>query len=86
MTRKAMLWAGCFIAGASLAVTPSASAQPLCVGTQATVVQCVDPTGGEPIEDCIYLVIPPCHPVSVPTPYVYCLGGDIGQAILSCEA
>ncbi len=84
MTRKAKLWAGCLIAGATLAVMPSASAQTVCVGTTATIYQCVDPTGGEPIEDCVYIVIPPCHPVSVPTPYVYCTGGKIGQQLFSC--
>lgn len=83
MTRKAMLWVGCLIAGASLAVTPSASAQPLCVGTTGTIYQCVDPTGGTPIQDCVYVVIPPCHPVSVPTPLIYCPAGRIGS-MLAC--
>lgn len=82
MTRKAMLWVGCLIAGASLAVVPSASAQTVCVGTTGTIYQCVDPTGGPPIQDCIYIVIPPCHPVSVPTPYVYCTSGEIGQQLV----
>ncbi|MDQ3914042.1 MAG: hypothetical protein M3323_01740 [Actinomycetota bacterium] len=84
MTRKAMLWVGCLIAGASLAVMPSASAQTVCVGTTGTFYQCVDPTGGEPIEDCIFIVFPPCHPVSVPTPYVHCMGGEMGEEIFSC--
>lgn len=84
MKRGSMLWAGCLIAGATLAGAPPASANPVCVGTQSTVVQCVDPTGGEPIEDCIYVGPPPCIPVSVPTPHVYCIGGDIGQQILVC--
>ena len=85
MTRSARLWAGCLIAAASLAVAPVASANPLCVGTQSTVVQCVDPTGGQPIEDCIYVGPPPCIPVSVPTPYVYCTGGNIGEDLFVCR-
>jgi hypothetical protein len=79
-----MLSVAGLIAGATLAVTPAASAAPLCVGTQSTFVQCVDPTGGRPIQDCIYVGPPPCIPVSVPTPYVYCLGGDIGSQTISC--
>ncbi len=85
MSHRAMLWVGSLVVGMSLAVMPSASAQTVCAGTSNTIVQCVDPTGGTPIQDCIYLLIPPCHPVSVPTPYVYCTGGDIGQDIFVCR-
>ncbi|MFN2587999.1 MAG: hypothetical protein ABR613_07775 [Actinomycetota bacterium] len=84
MTRKTMLWIAGLIAGASMAVSPPASAQTVCVGTTGTIYQCVDPTGGEPIEDCVYIVFPPCHPVSVPTPHVYCTGGAIGQQLFAC--
>jgi hypothetical protein len=83
MIRKAFL-VFALIAGSSLAVVPAASARPLCVGTQATVIQCVDPTGGDPIEDCVYTGGDECIPVSVPTPYVYCVGGDIGEKAFSC--
>lgn len=84
MIRRAFLVSG-LIAGASVAVVPAASARPVCVGTQATVIQCVDPTGGAPIEDCIYVGGDECVPVSAPTPHVYCVGGDIGERAFSCH-
>ena len=50
----------------------------MCAGTQATVVLCVDPTGGTLYEDCVYVVFPQCIVVTVPGPAVQC-GGNIGQ-------
>ena len=80
MKRKTSLICGGVLAAASMAVMPSASAQiPLCVGTDNTIVVCVDPTGGTPIEDCIYAGPPPCTPVSIPTPSISC-GGRLGPA------
>jgi hypothetical protein len=76
---------GTLIGAAMLLVAAApASAGPLCVGTQETVVQCVDPTGARVIDDCVYVGPPPCHPVVVDGPYVYCLGGRIGEQIVSC--
>lgn len=59
------------------------AAHAACVGTDRTVVVCVDPTGQTLYSDCVHVVIPPCIPVNVPGPTIYC-GGDIGQQILSC--
>ena len=76
MGRKAMWLAVCVVAGATLGVGTPASAAERCAGTQKTVYVCVDPTGGIPIEDCIYLGTEPCTPISVPTPSASC-GGDL---------
>ncbi|MDQ4025388.1 MAG: hypothetical protein M3217_07850, partial [Actinomycetota bacterium] len=63
--------------------TPARAAAPeVCVGTTGIQYVCVDPTGGTPITDCVYIVFPPCVPVSVPTPSVRC-GGDL--ALLDCS-
>jgi hypothetical protein len=83
MTRKLFSLGAGVVLAASLAAP--ASAQPLCVGTQETFVQCVDPTGGAPIEDCVYVGKPPCVPVSVPTPHFYCIGGDMGERLFNCD-
>ena len=80
MKRKASLICGGLLVAASMAVMPSASAQiPLCAGTANTIVVCVDPTGGTPITDCVYLGPPPCMYVSIPTPSITC-GGRLGPA------
>lgn len=81
MKRKASLIFGGLLVGASMAVMPSASAQaiPLCAGTVNTIVVCVDPTGGTPIGDCVYLGPPPCMNVSIPTPSIEC-SGRLGPA------
>ena len=85
MRRKAMFWGMCLVTGATLGLAAPASAAPLCVGTSSTVVQCVDPTGWRYVDDCVYLGSPPCTPVVVDGPYVYCLGGEIGSKLLQCE-
>lgn len=82
MTRKIFSIGAGLLLAASLAAP--ASANPLCVGTQGTIVQCVHPTGGAPIGDCIYLGSSTCTPVYAPTPYVYCPGGAIGEPLFSC--
>ena len=67
------------VAGVALAVSAAfgvatpASAQVLCFGPSTAYV-CADPTGGRPIEQCIFAGPPPCHPVSVPTPDAWCGG------------
>ncbi|MDQ4124722.1 MAG: hypothetical protein M3134_03860 [Actinomycetota bacterium] len=73
MRRKAALFSAGLVAAATMAVTPPAAAQTLCFGPSFSYV-CVNPTGGAPIEECIYAGPPPCHPVSVPTPLIWCGG------------
>lgn len=70
MGRKAMSLAVCLVAGATLGVGAPASAAERCAGTERTVYLCVDPTGGNPIRDCVYLGEPPCTEVVVPTPSI----------------
>ena len=42
---------------------------PECFGdSNANVCATVDPTGGTPITDCVFVGPPPCMPVVVPTP------------------
>lgn len=74
MRRKALTLGASLVLTASLAAP--AVAQTVCAGTANTAVVCANPTGGAPIEDCIYVGPPPCTPVSVPTPTVSC-GGDL---------
>lgn len=70
-----VLGAGLLMSGAAAA---PAAAIPICAGTQATVVLCVDPTAGTLYEDCVYAGPPPCTYVHVPGPTIQC-GGNIGQ-------
>ena len=69
------------VVAGSLGIAPAASAA--CVGTAATVVVCVNPTGGTLYTDCVYVVNPPCIPVTVPGPTLAC-GGAIGERLISC--
>lgn len=78
MKRRAALVVGGLAVAATMAMAGPAAAQPLCFGPSSSYV-CVDPTGGDPIEECIYAGPPPCIPVSVPTPAVWCGG------YLSCQ-
>ncbi len=65
------------VAAASLGLAAPASAQTtVCAGTQSTVFVCTDPTGGDVITDCVYVVFPPCIWVTVPGPTLAC-GGDM---------
>jgi hypothetical protein len=59
-----------------MAFAPSASAAEgwYCVGTQDLGFVCVDPTGRTLVDDCVYVVIPPCIPVVVPGPTFGCGG------------
>ena len=77
MNRASAFALGAGLLASGAAVTPAAAA-PLCAGTQATVVLCVDPTGSVLYDDCIYLMGPPCHTATVPGPTIQC-GGNIGQ-------
>jgi hypothetical protein len=70
--RTALAGVGLAIA-ATMSIAAPAAAQELCFGPSAAYL-CVDPTGGDPIEECIYAGPPPCHPVSVPTPSMRCGG------------
>ena len=76
--RATLIGAGLMVAGSLFFAAPASASIPVCVGTAATVVVCVDPTGGTLYEDCIYAGPPPCIPVSVPGPTIQC-GGNIGQ-------
>ncbi len=78
MRRKTMIFATGLLVAGSMAIATPAHAN--CVGTERTVVVCVNPTGGVLYEDCVHVVIPPCHPVTVPGPTIAC-GGDIGQSL-----
>lgn len=81
MRRKATLVGAVLTAAGSLFVAAPAQASiPVCAGTQATVVLCVDPTGGTLYSDCIYAGSPPCTTVTVPGPTIQC-GGDIGARL-----
>ena len=81
MRRKAtLIGAGLMMAGSLFFAAPASASIPVCVGTAATVVVCVDPTGGTLYEDCIYAGPPPCMHVVVPGPTATC-GGTIGQRI-----
>ena len=90
------------LAAAALS-TGAGAAHAACAGTQATFVFCVTANGGalpsvDPFgssyDDCVYVVTPPCTPVSVPIPtvtpgsgqavYLTC-GGDIGERTLQCN-
>lgn len=73
MRRRAALLVASLAVGATVAIASPAAAQPLCFGPSTAYV-CVDPTGGNPINECIYAGPPPCHPVSVPTPDAWCGG------------
>lgn len=74
----AKLGAGALALGSLFVAAPAQASIPICAGTQATVVLCVDPTGGTLYSDCIYAGPPPCIWVTVPGPTIQC-GGDIGQ-------
>lgn len=74
----AKLGAGALVLGSLFVAAPAQASIPICAGTQATVVLCVDPTGGTLYSDCIYAGPPPCIWVTVPGPTIQC-GGDIGQ-------
>ena len=72
---RAVLVAGA--AAAALAVPASAaSAEPAdpCVGTQNTLVYCVDPSGSTYYSDCVYLGGSSCTQVTVNGPYFTCTG------------
>ena len=58
---------------AALGIASPASAQTLCFGPSSMYV-CANPTGGTPISECVYAGPPPCHPVTAPTPAVWCDG------------
>ena len=72
MRRKwALFGAGLAVAASTLAVAPPALAA--CAGTTNTVIVCVDPQGAILYEDCVVIVDPPCMPVVVRGPAVWCV-------------
>lgn len=73
MKRRAALLVTGMAAAATMAMAPPAAAQTLCFGPTSMFI-CVNPTGGTPIQECVYAGPPPCHPVSVPTPWWGCGG------------
>ena len=80
MRRRTILFGASLLIAGSMAVVPPASAQTICAGTQSTIFVCTDPLGGTVITDCVYLGPPPCTPVTVPGPTLYC-GGDLITAV-----
>lgn len=77
--RVTLLVAGLVSVG-SLGIATPAHAEEVCVGTQNTVVVCVDPTGRTLYEDCIHTGGPDCTSVIVPGPTVSC-SGRIGEQL-----
>ena len=75
MRRKTVLFGAALAVTAAFGIASPASAQTLCFGPSTSYV-CVNPTGGTPINECIYAGPPPCIPVSVPTPSAWC-GGNL---------
>lgn len=64
---------------ASIGIAGPAAAAPVCVGTAQTAGVCAEVSRGAPTyEDCVYVVTPPCIPVSVPGWDLEC-GGWIGD-------
>lgn len=57
-----------------IAMAGPAAAQPLCAGEESAYV-CVDPSGSSKTV-CIYAGPPPCTPVTIPIPTLYC-GGSL---------
>jgi hypothetical protein len=80
MRAKIFLAAASLMTAAGVALAGPAAAQPVCAGTDNTVVLCVDPVGGTYIDDCVYAGPPPCKQVTVPGPTISC-GGRYGAAL-----
>lgn len=57
---------------ASLLSMSAAYAAPICLGTDGTIIVCVDPSHALdrdiPPVDCVYLGLGPCTPIQVPFP------------------
>ncbi|HEV2756460.1 MAG TPA: hypothetical protein VG318_11870 [Actinomycetota bacterium] len=77
MRRLAKVLAGAAMALSMTVMGGAAQAQEVCAGTQQIFAVCVDVTGGTLYEDCVYLVLPPCMPVSVPGPVITRCGNDV---------
>lgn len=82
MRRRAVMVASGLMLAASVAVAGPASAavDPVCVGTDGTIVVCVDPDGATYYSDCIYTGGPTCTPVTVLGPSITC-GGRFGPTV-----
>lgn len=69
------------LAASVTAAGPAAAAvEPVCVGTDGTIVVCVDPDGATYYSDCIYTGEPTCRPVTVLGPRITC-GGRFGPTV-----
>jgi hypothetical protein len=79
--RRKILSIGAGLMLAASFAAPSA-ASPVCAGPTSIWV-CVDPYSGPTTGPCIYVVVPRCLPVTVPSPTVTC-GGE-AQIAPSCE-
>ena len=77
MKRTVLSFGAGLLMAAGLAL-PAAAAE-VCVGTQELLYVCVDPVGRTYYSDCVYVGSPPCVPVNVPGPTLYC-GGDSSLA------
>ena len=83
MRRKTTLLGIALAVSAAFGIAaPASAAIPLCVGTQGTVVVCVDPTAGTLYDDCVYAGPPPCTQVTVPGPTVHCTGVPVTVQVL----
>ncbi|HVF05461.1 MAG TPA: hypothetical protein VNA20_11535 [Frankiaceae bacterium] len=88
--RTRLLAAAALAAAAVTTATPAANAA--CVGTAQTVRACVNPGAlpqvdpeGSSYDDCIYLGVGPCRPVSVPLPGVTPGSGELVTVICGGE-
>ena len=90
--------------GIAAAGSSQASVGPVCAGDANVGAFCVtvdpaglptvNPTGGPPITDCVFIGPPPCTPVSVPTPAIVpaadpwfvqvACGGPVIDPIIDC--
>jgi len=79
--------------GVVTATTSDAATGPVCVGDTAVESVCVtidptalpgvDPTGGPGFHDCVFVGLPPCVPVDVPTPSVT-FGSGSPPVVVEC--
>ena len=75
--RAVLLGAGLMMAGSMFLASPASAQTTVCAGTAGTAYVCTDPTGGTVASDCVYVVLPPCIPVTVPGPTLSCGGALI---------
>lgn len=59
--------------------------EPVCVGTDGTIVVCGDADGATYISDCVYAGSPPCTQVTVNGPTAWCAGAYGSLCILPIQ-